>query len=291
MSGTFLLGLGVQKSGTTWLHEYLSQSPESDFGFVKEYHIWDLRSQIGLKARKAFMTRFSRRVAQGRLHPGLSGGAMRLAFMSDPEIYFDYFAARLERPGIRLTGDITPTYSLLSGVDLAAIRDGFARRNVRIRAVLLLRDPVQRLRSMFRMNCKAHGKVLSAEEEFSELCARQARGGDDLRSDYVKIVHRARKIFGDDLFVTLYEDLFQDTSIRAICDFCGIAPHPADLDRKVNAGDLPKHFDKQQYRILAAPYLRQMAFITELFGHERMERLWPVLAAEGARVACAEARP
>jgi hypothetical protein len=31
----FLLGVGAQKSGTSWLHDYLAQSPQADFGFVK----------------------------------------------------------------------------------------------------------------------------------------------------------------------------------------------------------------------------------------------------------------
>ena len=38
---TFVLGLGAQKSGSTWLHSYLNHFSFSDFGPVKEYHIWD----------------------------------------------------------------------------------------------------------------------------------------------------------------------------------------------------------------------------------------------------------
>jgi len=38
---TFLLGLGHQKCGTTWLHEYLDGYPFFEKGFAKEYHVWD----------------------------------------------------------------------------------------------------------------------------------------------------------------------------------------------------------------------------------------------------------
>lgn len=38
---TFVLGLGHQKCGTTWLYHYLSQSRRFKGGIKKEYHIWD----------------------------------------------------------------------------------------------------------------------------------------------------------------------------------------------------------------------------------------------------------
>ena len=37
----FLLGVGCQKGGTTWLHGQLAKHPEVDLGFTKEYHIFD----------------------------------------------------------------------------------------------------------------------------------------------------------------------------------------------------------------------------------------------------------
>lgn len=41
MKKTFLLGVGAQKSGTTWLYKYLSDNSNVSFGPLKEYHIWD----------------------------------------------------------------------------------------------------------------------------------------------------------------------------------------------------------------------------------------------------------
>ena len=37
----FLLGLGAQKAGTSWLHAQLNRRRDADFGFLKEYHIHD----------------------------------------------------------------------------------------------------------------------------------------------------------------------------------------------------------------------------------------------------------
>jgi len=38
---TFLLGVGCQKGGTTWLRDYLAQAPECSPGFDTEYTIFD----------------------------------------------------------------------------------------------------------------------------------------------------------------------------------------------------------------------------------------------------------
>ena len=37
----FILGVGAQKSGTTWLHNILSTQSYSNFVHLKEYHIWN----------------------------------------------------------------------------------------------------------------------------------------------------------------------------------------------------------------------------------------------------------
>ena len=35
------LGVGAQKAGTSWLHYQLDSREDTDFGFLKEYHIFD----------------------------------------------------------------------------------------------------------------------------------------------------------------------------------------------------------------------------------------------------------
>lgn len=66
--------------------------------------------------------------------------------------YYGYFANLLAAPDIRLTGDITPSYSGLSAATLAEIRDGMATRGVPTRVVFMMRDPVERSWSALRMS-------------------------------------------------------------------------------------------------------------------------------------------
>lgn len=47
------LGIGAQKSGTTWLYQQLAGHPEVDFPGGKEMHFWDGAGQPDLKAYRA----------------------------------------------------------------------------------------------------------------------------------------------------------------------------------------------------------------------------------------------
>jgi hypothetical protein len=81
---------------------------------------------------------------------------MHLSSMyADPNVYFDYFAGLLgSRPDARLTADVTPAYAMLSAERLTQIKEAFAARGVRTVAVFLMRDPVDRIVSHFRMQIR-----------------------------------------------------------------------------------------------------------------------------------------
>ena len=114
---TFLLGVGAQKAGTSWLHDQLNRRSDADFGFLKEYHIFDA---LELERFANFRPK--------RPTPLKWRTWRRARFIARPERYFDYFASRLKPPQIRLTGDITPSYAGLSAESYQRIQKAFARR-------------------------------------------------------------------------------------------------------------------------------------------------------------------
>lgn len=66
---TFLLGVGCQKDGTTWVHDYLSTHRKVDMGFEKEYHIIDalhLRENTLIRQRTESQKNL---VFQDKFHP------------------------------------------------------------------------------------------------------------------------------------------------------------------------------------------------------------------------------
>ena len=46
MQKDFILGVGCQKGATTWLRRQLNKHETCDFGFRKEYHVFDVLYKV-----------------------------------------------------------------------------------------------------------------------------------------------------------------------------------------------------------------------------------------------------
>ena len=173
-NGTFVLGLGAQKAGSSWLHAQLNSRRDADFGFLKEYHIHDARTL----PEAGFSNRRKRSLIKPRTW-------RRQRFIAQPERYYDYFASLLRRPGIQLTGDITPSYSALSVGTLKDIKANFEQRQIGLRPVFLMRDPIERIISSQRMQLRKQNQLnQEAEvEALRKLCVEQPERVT-LRSNY-----------------------------------------------------------------------------------------------------------
>ena len=77
---------------------------------------------------------------------------------------------------MRLTGDITPSYALLSAATLGEIRDAFTQQGIPVRPVFLIRDTIERMISSQRMKLRKQG-LRGAAIEVATLRQRVAKGG------------------------------------------------------------------------------------------------------------------
>jgi hypothetical protein len=257
---TFLLGLGAQKSGTAWLHRYLDSSPQCDPGFRKEYHIWDA---VDLP---------SGHVVRGRIE---KQGGPRARLLHDPDAYFDYFAGLLDADGIRLTADITPAYADLSVDRLEMIDREFSARGVRVVAVYLMRDPVERAWSAVRMDVRRRGitdpgavearlRVITPEDHYAT------------RTRYEATIGRADAVFGSDrVWYGFYERLFDLATLSGLCGFLGIDPPTPDFGREVNVspkdGDLAPDTVAHLVEVFAPTY----AAVADRFPDVDLASIWP----------------
>ena len=232
-SGVFLLGVGAQKAGTSWLHQQLHNRPDADFGCLKEYHVYDARTVPEL-------ARF-RRLDVDIRRPGSwiqPRSWLRQWFIRNPEHYTDYFAWLLQRPHlrgaqIRLTGDITPSYALLSSVTLTSINTSFQARGIPVKPVFLMRDPIERLISSQRMKLRKQG-LRDAATEVATLRKRVAKGRG-LRSDYGQTLEALDQAFGlEHCFVGLFETLFTRPTYSELCHFLDIPYRETAWGEKVN---------------------------------------------------------
>lgn len=227
----FILGIGAQKSGTTWLHSYISASPAYRTGQVweKEMHIWDVNEipeQFG--RRKSFF--HLRRISHFY--------TWRMRRSAD--FYFDYFAKLLAEGGI--TGDITPSYSGLSRETLVRIKDGITARGVDFKGVFLMRDPVERCVSGFNMNRTRRLSGHKTAEDVSDIEDTDRAFIDYVESDHCKfrtcyedVIDKIDGAFADDEFFTaLYEQMFDPGPLEALSAFVGVDYAPEMVTKKAN---------------------------------------------------------
>ena len=277
---TFLLGVGAQRAGTTWLHHYLARSPLCEPGYRKEYHVFDSRdlpSEEWMRDRILGMAHEELEKAR-RGEPADAVQLHRASMYADPEFYYDYFAGLLRsRPRIRLTADVTPDYALLPLERFEHIRDSFAERRIRTVAMFLMRDPVERIWSQIRMQ---QGRRPSRFPEPAEKMVPQLYQEPiyEMRSRYERTIRNLDRAFEPtQLHYAFYEELFTVHEVRRVCHFVGIPFRAPDLDRKVNVSAakgvdaLPEDVVRTVARHLRETY----ETVAERFPDKDLTELWP----------------
>ncbi len=275
----FLLGVGCQKGGTTWLYDYLSGSPQFVPGFTKEFHVFSvadfpeddfMRNRVVQLAQQA-LTNY----AEG--NGGRAHHLQRLAMVLDQDVYYDYFAMLLRRSDAVLSADVTPDYSRLSASRLRGIRSAFAERGVAARACFVLRDPVERTWSQLRMRRQRHPEWQVAQIDEEEALLRMVSTDVyDRRSRYGETISALDDAFPEDeVFYAFYEELFSESEVARLCEMVGIEAHPPRLDVRANASERSARLGPETERALTRHYAEVYAAVAERFGRDRVVALWP----------------
>lgn len=225
---TFILCLGHQRCGTTWLYKHLAQSGHFAGGALKEYHIWDALDIELLNEHRLVSPPL------GKENPD----HFRYQMQKDANFYFDYFASLLDEEKT-ITADITPSYSALSFERIKKIKKGFALRNIEVRAVLLLRNPIDRIKSAtsFNMNRKNFNEGIPPSATTFEEALKNYYQTEhcEIRTNYQRSVKNAQEALGPrNVYVAIYESMFTDENIDKISKFCGVYPFKAKQRIKEN---------------------------------------------------------
>lgn len=235
----FLLGVGCQKGGTTWLHSQLMANEQVDLGFTKEYHVFDV---LHLKGAKYFKGRKVRELKEVLSKDKLMSADKHLLkyidFYRDTNNYYDYFDYLwYKNPKTTLVGDITPSYSGLPATVYQEIKHQLELRGFTVKVIFIMRDPVERCRSMTKMGVKilnntnrSDGK--SPEETLEELYDTEFC---ESRTDYQSTIHNLEQVFDkENLYYGLYETLFEESNLKAIKEFLELSEFNPDINKKVN---------------------------------------------------------
>lgn len=196
---------GFPKTGTTWIYDQLCELPDFEMPPVKELHYFNRSKKYDKNKRTGgnqnyFINR--KRLLRNFNYSGVSFFSNYLAFnLSNDELYHKLLSGYS-----KLTGDITPTYCLLSDKGVKKMSELINGTNI----VFVLRDPVERAWSQFRMNLRKNNQSLSQYEN-REIINFMGRDTQLLRSNYSEAITSFRKHFTDSsIAITFYDYLSKD---------------------------------------------------------------------------------
>ena len=257
----FVLGIGAQKAGTTWLYKYVSAERTFRQGVVKdkELHIWDIRE---IPVLDGFRRKL--RHVRGRSQYYL------WRMENSEEFYFNYFEKLLKNGG--LAADITPSYSGLSADTLRKIKERFEAKDIAFRCVFFMRDPVSRCVSSFGMNrtrvragrirdgVRSEGDINEAFLEYikSDHCR--------FRTQYETTLANAHAVFTDKTFMTLlFEEMFADEKLKALSDFLNVGYRPEFVEKRANVARKSYDLDEAVLKECALYYRATYETVADLY--------------------------
>ena len=264
----FLLCVGAQKSGTTWLADYLRHHPNTDMGFAKEYHVFD--ALYVEECSGHYDSRIQEGLRQLTANPPFSPGSSHvfklLDFLNNIDSYFIYFF-RVARssPRIVLTGDMTPAYCALPQHAFQMIRTKLLQYGFEPRVVFLMRDPVERCISAMRRELRKEGIVATADSEQARLLQSYSERSTEMRTRYDLTVKNIESVFTkEEVHYESYENLFNETSMRSLCNFLEINYKNPDFTKNPNPSNykniIPIEIRKKIFDHYSDVYQCQSAF-------------------------------
>ncbi|GAA5147001.1 hypothetical protein GCM10023340_18750 [Nocardioides marinquilinus] len=276
MTKTFVLGLGAQKAGTTWVREYLRVSDRFAGGLRKEYHVFDTLDVEQVRWRAARIREEARaELDQAGAGEATGGVALQVAAMvARPSLYFTFFCGLLAQDGVDVTGDFTPDHALLPTRRLRDIKRRFAVRGVRTVGVFVMRDPVERTVSAIRMRQRYNPGELP-DDLAEAVLGWHADPAFSSRSDYAPTLAAIEGAFDpDEALVAFYEELFTPQTVERLCALTGLDPHPPDFEERSNASGGEASLPDDVRRVVARHHAHVYEAVAGATGRD-VARLWP----------------
>ena len=221
-----VLGIGAQRSATTWLHTVLQSHPDIWSWGIKEFHQFDWdgtdpesgqfrqTQALAILSKNAIATGDPARDDAVRM-------ALRHGFpVSGP--WENYSASIAAAPPHQLVCDFTPAYATLHADKIAEI----IRVMPDVKVIFIMRDPVTRALSGALHHLQRSGVQTPTETELNAACD---AAFNVARTDYLQTLGAWEKALpAKQLLVMFHEDLAQNPVqwINQVCDFLQIAPLP-----------------------------------------------------------------
>ena len=279
----FILGLGAQRTGSTWLRSQLHDCPEVNLGFCKEYHFLDALFVPEMNAYH--LSRESNDHGLSILPltltkpwTGAQKSAMLAAFVSNPTRYFQYFDDLwLRSSRITTVGDFTPSYSMLdrSGFDYARVE--LMRRGFQVKALFIMRDPVERIWSMTHQASKIKEMLSSGKDPTARAFTLEnfTYPSAELRTRYERTIYELEQVFGEnEIYYDFYERYISEERYSALLEFMDIKTANAPKLHKPRNQSLLKQPIAENLAADVAKYYRSTYEFMEMRYGDLMRTLW-----------------
>ena len=213
--GPDFIGIGTQRSGSSWLHQVLGAHPGLWLPPIKELHYFDdpLRERYYRFLRMRLVSGFWIN------HP-FSRWDLRYFFRTPNDPWYCGLFEPGQRRGL-LTGEITPAYCALNESSIKRMR----MLNPQVKLIFIMRDPILRSWSSVIKSRLKHGQTAFPTDE--EAIRHGFAEGVRKMSDYVDIVERFERIFPrEQILYGFFDDLCDrpETFMRNVLEFLGVEP-------------------------------------------------------------------
>jgi hypothetical protein len=284
LSAPHFIGIGAARAGTTWVTDQLQRHPRIWIPRRKELHYFTrgleylspsyladsspLRRLFGTAAHNIVYKRnLVRALGNDLLHPSWA------QFRWDCRYYLgrvndSWYGSLFEAQRDKVTGEITPAYSLLSQADAERLVEILPR----VRIVHLMRHPSERAWSTIRYHEKRYGEKLTARS-VDEVVAYLSNPAILLRSNYVKVLSRWQRLVpADRFFFAFFDEILEQPAalMSRLFHFLGVSPEEVRLDDEGMRGLVNPSFEKampEEVRLfLARQYIAEVEELSEMVG-------------------------
>ncbi len=281
------IGIGAQKSATSWLYEQLNRHPDIWLPPAKELHyfsrspkypsrtslacsmpIW-LRFLGWNRADKSFKYQLWRTFVQNLKNPSISEIRWHLKYFFGKHDDA-WYASLFEEAKGRLRGEITPAYSMLDEEDVQRVSNLIPKAKI----VFLLRNPIDRTWSSIRYHHKnrLHSDSMStlSSEDWEALTRND---GIELRSNYLRTLSIWKTYFPEEQFFVGYYDEIQENPEQLLLRLFGFLG--VESDRKYIADNVSqprnvsveKEMPQELKTYLAQKYYSEIQEMSNLLGN------------------------
>ena len=211
--------------------------------------------------------------------------------MQNIDGYYESYFAKILEGEIKITGDITPSYSLLNSKTFLEIRKRFENLNIRVKVIFLMRDPVERIISHIKRLAKF--KKISSQIVFNE----NQTNANNIATKHERTVYNPKRSFEENLlafyqspsvkkrtlyqntvyellnafdrkdcFFQIYEKLFEVDELIKMSDFLGVDVNLKYRETKINAAEKQNYSVSQRTKKTIATAFSDTYVFAEKFG-------------------------